>query len=177
ILTCIWFVGWSIFAYNSPSEHPRISIEEKLYLSKHVPPSKKVRITPWKHIIRCAPLWGIAVVHICVNFLLYTLLTSLPTYFSTILKFNLQQSKNQHFRNAFFIQLLGSFGSSAFLVAVGYVGCNHIGAMICLTFAVGFTGLHSCGCLVSHLDIASNYAGTLFGITNTLATIPGFIGP
>ncbi|CAF4267626.1 unnamed protein product, partial [Didymodactylos carnosus] len=130
ILTCIWFVGWSIFAYNSPSEHPRISIEEKLYLSKHVPPSKKVRITPWKHIIRCAPLWGIAVVHICVNFLLYTLLTSLPTYFSTILKFNLQQNSP-----------------------------------------------YSCGCLVSHLDIASNYAGTLFGITNTLATIPGFIGP
>ena len=75
------------------------------------------------------------------------------------------------------------------------MGCNHIGAVICCILAVGFLGIHTCGALISHLDIASNYAGenkkkfdqfnfemffklgTLVGITNSLATIPGFVGP
>lgn len=29
----------------------------------------------------------------------------------------------------------------------------------------------------NHIDIASNFSGTLMGITNMFATIPGFLGP
>jgi hypothetical protein len=42
------------------------------------------------------------------------------------------------------------------------MGCNHLGAVICCILAVGFLGLHTCGALISHLDIASNYAGMSF---------------
>jgi len=34
-----------------------------------------------------------------------------------------------------------------------------------------------CGFLTNHIDIASNYAGTLMGLTNTVASIPGFLVP
>jgi ACS family sodium-dependent inorganic phosphate cotransporter len=34
-----------------------------------------------------------------------------------------------------------------------------------------------CGFLTNHVDIALNYAGTLMALTNTAATIPGFIVP
>lgn len=34
-----------------------------------------------------------------------------------------------------------------------------------------------CGILANHVDIASNYAGTLLALTNSFATIPGFIVP
>ncbi|CAF1220575.1 unnamed protein product [Rotaria sordida] len=146
--------------------------------------------TPWKHIIRCPP----------------TLLTSLPTYFSIILNFNLHQS-DLIFSIPYFAQFLvivvsgpivdrirarnilsitilrkgqtiiGTLGTCSFLIAIGYMGCNHIGAVICCIIALGFLGLHTCGPIISHLDVASNYAGTLVGITNSLATIPGFVGP
>ena len=107
VLCCLWFIGWCFFAYNSPSEHPRITYSEKLYLLRCIPKSKKVisnnptlgklhlfsfqSATPWSQIFKCVPLYGIAVQHICTNFIFYILLTSLPTYFSTILRFNLQQ--------------------------------------------------------------------------------------
>jgi hypothetical protein len=54
---------------------------------------------------------------------------------------------------------LGCIGSCTFLVAIGFMGCNYVGAVICCILAVGFLGLHTCGALISHLDIASNYAG------------------
>ena len=43
LVSCLWFIGWSLFAYNSPSEHPRITYAEKLYLLRSVPKPKKVR--------------------------------------------------------------------------------------------------------------------------------------
>jgi len=54
---------------------------------------------------------------------------------------------------------LGCIGSCSFLVAIGFMGCNHLGAVICCILSVAFLGLHTCGALISHLDIASNYAG------------------
>ncbi|CAF4114584.1 unnamed protein product [Rotaria sordida] len=73
--------------------------------------------------------------------------------------------------------IIGTLGTCSFLIAIGYMGCNHIGAVICCIIALGFLGLHTRGLIISHLDVASNYAGTLVGITNSLATIPGFVGP
>ena len=54
---------------------------------------------------------------------------------------------------------LGTIGSTIFLVLIGYVGCNRVAAMFCITLAVAFLGFHSSGCQISHLDIANNYAG------------------
>jgi hypothetical protein len=39
------------------------------------------------------------------------------------------------------------------------MGCHPIGAVICCIFAVGFLGFQTCGAIISHLDVASNYAG------------------
>ena len=92
----------------------------------------------------------------------------------------------------------GGIGSSLCLALIGYVGCGHTETMFCITLAVAFIGFHASGCQISHLDIANNYAGlfrstifrrrkkfvafllrvgTLVGITNTLASIPGFVAP
>jgi hypothetical protein len=54
---------------------------------------------------------------------------------------------------------VGTVGSCTFLIAIGFMGCNHISAVVCCVLAVGFLGIHTCGALISHLDIASNYAG------------------
>ena len=39
------------------------------------------------------------------------------------------------------------------------MGCDHIKAVICCILAVGFLGVQTCGPIISHLDVASNYAG------------------
>ena len=47
------------------------------------------------------------------------------------------------------------------LVVAGYVGCNHVLAVLAVTLAVGIAGLALSGYQVNHLDIAPPYAGGL----------------
>ena len=39
------------------------------------------------------------------------------------------------------------------------------------------SGFQYSGCMVNHVDIAPPFAGLLFGISNTAATLPGFMAP
>jgi hypothetical protein len=34
--SCLWFVGWCYFGFNSPDDHPRITNEERIYLANHI---------------------------------------------------------------------------------------------------------------------------------------------
>ena len=63
------------------------------------------------------------------------------------------------------------------LVVTGYLAYDQLTAVIGLTVAVGFSGLVMAGFNINHIDIAPRFAGVLMGITNTIATIPGFVGP
>ena len=58
------------------------------------------------------------------------------------------------------------------------MGCSQIyWAVALMTFTVGLNGFNLAGFGSNHLDLASNYAGVLMGISNTVGTIPGFLGP
>lgn len=46
-----------------------------------------------------------------------------------------------------------------------------------VTMAVGMSGLAQTCYGVNQLDLSPAHAGTLMGLTNMLATIPGFVGP
>lgn len=50
-------------------------------------------------------------------------------------------------------------------------------AVAMLTISIGFCGFQYPGCFVNHADIAAPFAGILFGLSNTCATIPGIIAP
>ncbi len=66
-------------------------------------------------------------------------------------------------KNSLFL-ILGSLGTCVFLVAIGYMGCHPAPAVVCCIFAVGFLGFQTCGPIISHLDVASNYAGKIYKI-------------
>lgn len=69
-------------------------------------------------------------------------------------------------------------GPGAFLVGTSFMECNQkIEAVVLLTIAVGLCGFHFSGYFINHGDIAPAYAGTLFGISNCIATIPGIVAP
>ena len=63
------------------------------------------------------------------------------------------------------------------LCSVGFLGCNRILVVCAVILALGGSVLNYSGHAGNHLDLAPLYAGTLMGLTNTLATIPGFLGP
>ena len=63
------------------------------------------------------------------------------------------------------------------IVLVGYAGCNRTMAILLLCLAMGTNGASFSGYINSHLDIAPNFAGTLMGLTNGAATVPGFVAP
>ena len=50
-------------------------------------------------------------------------------------------------------------------------------AMIVLAAGTGIESISWAGFAINHLDIAPRYASLLFGITNTMATIPGILSP
>ena len=64
-----------------------------------------------------------------------------------------------------------------FLVLCGIYGTSTEWAITLVSLSVGLSGFTNAGSVINHLDIASQYAGILVGIVNTIATIPGFTGP
>lgn len=161
---------------------------------------------PWGSIVASMPLWAIVVAHFSYNWTFYTLLTLLPTYMNDILGFSIQQNGllsalpylgcaivavlsgqvADYLRESCLyptilvrkvFSIIGMIGPAAFLVAVGYTGCNYVLAVGFLTVSSSLGGVSASGFNINHLDIAPSYAGILLGITNTFATIPGMVGP
>ncbi|KAE8741674.1 hypothetical protein FOCC_FOCC012795 [Frankliniella occidentalis] len=63
------------------------------------------------------------------------------------------------------------------LIGVSFVGCDRPFVVVLMSVAVMSVGGMFSGFLSNHIDIAPNFAGTLMAITNTFATIPGFVVP
>jgi len=204
---CAWFLFYVFLVYESPAEHPRISEDERAYISKalgHV--ENKASKIPWLAISLSPAFWGVTLAHISNSWGNYTLLTSLPKYYSEVMRFNLSANA---FLNAFpyiinyLVMMLsgqiadllisrkilsttvvrkiftstGLLISAVCLLAVGLAGCNKEAAVVCLIVGVGLNTITQAGYGVNHIDLAPNMAGTLMGISNTLATVPGMLGP
>ena len=71
---------------------------------------------------------------------------------------------------------LGMLVPAGFVVGAGFMDCTHSTlAVVLLTVGVAFSGCqYGSGFLVNPGDIAPRYAGIIFGISNTFATVPGF---
>lgn len=161
---------------------------------------------PWLSVARSVPMYALAVAHFTSNLGFYTLLTCLPQYFKHILHFDIKSNgvlsgapylfmwlflvlsgltadllRNRHILSTTNVRKLmnasGFILPAVLLIATGYVDCNAALAVFLIITAVGFSGISFAGWSVNHLDLAPQYAGTLMGITNTIATFPGFIGP
>lgn len=161
---------------------------------------------PWLSIVKSLPVWATAVAHFSSNWGYYTLLTCLPTYFKKILHFDMKSNgllaglpylvmwivmvasglladkiRSKHLLTTTNVRKLfnavGFLCPAACLIGTGYIDCNAALAVSLIVIAVGLSGLSMAGWGVNHLDLAPPYAGTLMGITNGIATIPGFVSP
>jgi len=94
ILSCIWYVLWLFFVFDSPTLHPRITKSEKHMIESSLGTVKDAvkPSVPWKAVWTSMPMWAILVAHTCGNWGWYMLLVKLPTYMRYILKFDIKSN-------------------------------------------------------------------------------------
>lgn len=49
------------------------------------------------------------------------------------------------------------------------------GVLLCLVFITGATGFHNSAVVVNPGDLAPKHSGSVFGLMNTVGSIPGFV--
>nr|KAG5687655.1 hypothetical protein BaRGS_027547 [Batillaria attramentaria] len=198
VLGLLWFVGWTFIVFDSPAEHPRISPEERDYITTSL--KGKMAATrgansrvPWCTLLKSPAVWGIIITHTCSNFGTYTFLTNIPTYMKEVLHFDIKQngllsslpyigfwlSIVVSGQLADIVRSHGMLMPGIFVAAVGYMTCERsTTAVTLLTLGVALSGFqYGSGWMVNPVDIAPVHAGVIFGISNTFATIPGFVAP
>ncbi|CAG2223698.1 SLC17A5 [Mytilus edulis] len=179
-LACIWVIVWFIIVRDTPSDHPWISEAERDYINNSIEydNTKRSSTVPWVEIAKSPAVMACITAHVCNNWINYTLLTSLPAFMKAVLKFNIK-SNGVLSAVPYLCQAVSAFiGAGAFLIGTGFVSCDQRNiAVAFLSIAVMFTGFSRAGYVVNHVDFGPKYAGVLYGITNTFATVPGMVAP
>jgi len=162
--------------------------------------------TPWKSIFLSAPVWGLVLGHAASNWGNYTLNQQLPTYLNNVLRFDLGLTgllSSLCFVLQWIVCILASWATDAIrakniistlwirrintiiglwvtglcIVLAGYAGCEAPLAILLLLLSAGLNTFTVPGCKSSMLDIAPAYSGIVFGFSNTISNIPGFVAP
>ena len=159
-------------------------------------------VTPWREILTSVPVWAIVLGHAASNWGNYTLNQQLPTYLSNVLRYSLSFNgllASLCYLIQWLVCLLGSWATDrvrsmevmrtinirkintmlglwvtglASVLAV-YAGCQAELAVSLFAVAAGLNTMTVPGCKTGMLDIAPDYAGIVFGLSNTVANIPG----
>ncbi|XP_076471836.1 sialin-like [Babylonia areolata] len=203
----LWVAAWFWLVADTPESSRRISEAERCYIVSSIGQKQETNFkVPWRAMATSKALWVCLTAHFCTNWMHYTLLTSLPTFMKEVLHYDIKQNgllSSIPYMAMFVISIIGGhvadflqarcistrltrrlfqavsfLGAGACLVGVGFVDCEHRSlAVVLLTIAVGFEGLSYSGYIVNHIDFGPRFAGVLFGITNTVSTVPGVVAP
>ncbi|XP_077984588.1 sialin-like [Glandiceps talaboti] len=202
----VWVLFWFLIIHSTPDSHPRITDEEKSFIKESIGSDTENRPVPWKAIFKSIRMWGLLIGHFCSNWGNYTLLTSLPTYMDQVLGFDLSATgflsalpslgiwlftilsgwiadllRKYELLSTLAVRrlftVLGMFFPAIFLIGAGFIGCNDALIIAFITISASFSGCAVSGFKVNHVEIAPSFGGILFGITNTVASIPGFVAP
>lgn len=94
-LAVTWAVTWFYLIYDTPAQHPRISVKEKnkLLLELGDQNIKTVsKVIPWIKILTSAPVWAVIVSNVCSGFTFFVILNQLPSYLHQVLEFNIKEN-------------------------------------------------------------------------------------
>lgn len=86
VLGVLWFIGWTYFVYDSPAEHPRISVDERNYIEKALGSSvnKDAGPIPWKGIFSSRAFWMTVISQWGGIWGLFTMMIQAPSYLKLI---------------------------------------------------------------------------------------------
>lgn len=91
----VWSVLWFFLVFDSPADHPRITIEEREEIERKIAEGENKKLVkpkkvPWVAIFTSMPVWAIIVTHGCSVFGYFTVVNQLPTYMKDVLHFNIK---------------------------------------------------------------------------------------
>lgn len=164
-----------------------------------------VIITPWKAIFTSLPLWAIIVAHTSYMWGYTTLITQLPSYLDEVLHFDLKDSAllsslpymvytvlvfiagflaDWIFKRKYLTvtQIRKYFNNISFLCQMTFLlvaafNTDKTIIIVCIILSVGLGAFSSCGYTANVLDIAPQFSSLIFGISCTIATLPGMVSP
>ncbi|GBM59630.1 Sialin [Araneus ventricosus] len=204
---CAWFLLWCILAHETPESHPRISKLELQHIQLNKNEKTKTEVSiPWKDIFLSFPMWAVIIGHFGHNYAFLMFLTMMPTYFKTILHFDIKtngllsalpyavqgisallvsycadklRESNKLSVTAIrkICNTIGLFSPALCCLGIIAAGCQAqvIIALLCL--GMFLNGFVYSGYNVTHIDMSPDYAGVLYGITNSIANTAGILSP
>jgi ACS family sodium-dependent inorganic phosphate cotransporter len=202
VLGLIWAVPWYFKTTASPADDPTISAAELAEIradddGRRTPPP------PWGELLSKPAVWAVIVAHFCNNWSLYVLLAWLPTFvnqglgvaFASVGVFTIipniagflflnvagtvsDRLIKRGMDTTRVRKLLQTFSFAGIASALFIVGHVESAALAIAIMTVGncISAFASGGFSVNPVDIAPRHAGTIMGLSNTFATIPGIVG-
>jgi len=188
--------------YETPDAHPNVSADERTLLAGSVVSQERTPI-PWKTIWSLPAIWALLVTFFCTSWSLYVFMSWMPSYFSSVHGLDISSAGIYTMAPwaAMFVmmnvagwiadslisrqwdittvrklmQTIGLLGSATFLYLTRFVTTPDM-ALLSLCGALGLLAFAYSGSAPNVLDIAPRFGGVVFGVMNTLGTLPGIIG-
>ncbi|RIB24071.1 major facilitator superfamily domain-containing protein [Gigaspora rosea] len=160
---------------------------------------------PWKLVFSRREIWAILVTQFCNCFGYYIMLNWLPTYYLDHFGLDINKLGylavlpyvsqgimgllvgiiGDYLVNKLNVrvitvrrgaQIIGSFGTSIFLLFAAYLATTPIEGILLITIGNSLGAFLFIGVHMSQLDIAPKYAGAIWGLGNTFGVIAGILG-
>lgn len=200
----VYAVIWYALVRDSPARHPDVAPAERELIAAGVDVVGEERTPlPLGKILRATPFWALVINHFCSNWILYVLLSWLPSYFRDVQNMNIAKAglaaaapwlsmfvmanvsawvADRMIQGGMSVsvvrkimQSIGLLGSSGFLMLTIHA-TTPAEAILLVCGALGALGFTWAGYAPNHLEIAPRHADILMGVTNTAGTLPGIIG-
>ncbi|CAH2048153.1 unnamed protein product, partial [Iphiclides podalirius] len=200
LMCLIAFAMLSIFGASSPSNHKRISENEKNFILGRIDDGvKRKPKMPWKAVLSSKHVWASFAAHMGSGVAFVFFFTQVPTYMHAILKVNIKSSgllSSLPYVASFFSTMLNGYLSDFLTnrkivsIRTARVMSNSIACVVpamCVaavsfttnvTLAVAFFvvsmmafGMIHTGWMVNYMDLAPNFSGGLMAIGNTITNI------
>ncbi len=202
LLGVVWVVIWFRTISNDPLTDPRVGEAERALLPS-APPGRDRRLSDFKSKLLTRPVLAIVAAHFALTWVLYVLLSWLPSYFHSAQHLTIKsagiyaalpwaaQFATSNAAAVLSDRWIASGAPATRVRKVMQCGSLILAALMLLALkeahsaaaaeallcaATGAIGISWAGFAPAMLDVAPRRSALLYGFSNTIATIPGFVG-